>query len=226
MTARLRPLCCVVASLSFGIPVSSPCQARQTTPAVVLTGHDLTIEDLVRVARDHVLVQLAPGAMERVGRSHRLLLLAAKNGLPIYGLNRGVGIDRDKQVFRAGELDPSVRSASEAFNRNLLRSHSAAIGPDAPEDHVRAALLARLNTMLYGATGAEPAVAQMYAELLNRHIYPVLPSRGSLGEADIAILAHVGLAMIGEGDVMYQGQRMPARDALRQAGLAPLVPFA
>jgi histidine ammonia-lyase len=164
--------------------------------------------------------------MARVERSHRLLLLAAKNGQPIYGLNRGVGIDRDKQVFRAGALDPDVRRASERFNRDLLRSHSAAVGPDAPEEFVRAALLARLNTMLYGATGARPAVAQMYVDMLNRHIHPILPSRGSIGEADIGILAHVGLAMMGEGDVIVDGGRMNAGVALRQAGLAPLAPFA
>ena len=181
---------------------------------------------MARVARDNAEVRVDPAARTRVERSHRLLLLAAKQGLPIYGLNRGVGIDRDKVVFRAGELDPEVRQASEGFNRSLLYAHSAGIGPEAPEAHVRAAMLARLNAMLFGATGVQPAVVQMYVEFLNRRIHPVLPSRGSIGEADIDILAHVGLAMMGEGEVHYQGRRMTAREALGQAGLPPLVPVA
>ena len=86
-------------------------------------------------------------------------------------MNRGVGIDRDKVVFRAGELDPEVRQASERFNRSLLYAHSAGIGPEAPEAHVRAAMLARLNAMLFGATGVQPAVVQMYVEFLNRRIH-------------------------------------------------------
>ena len=203
--------------------------AAQNSPppnALLLNGHDLTVADVARVARDQVTVRADPAALVRVERSYRLLLLAAKQGLPIYGLNRGVGIDRDKTVFRAGELDPEVRKASERFNRTLLYAHSAGIGPEAPEAHVRAAMLARLNTMLYGATGAQPAVVRTYIDFLNRRIHPVLPARGSIGEADIDILAHVGLAMMGEGEVIYQGRRMPARDALQLAGIAPLVPVA
>jgi histidine ammonia-lyase len=191
-----------------------------------LTGRALTADDVVRVARGLSPVRADAAALERAARSHQLLLLAAERGFPIYGLNRGVGIDRDKEIFRAGELDPAARKASERFNHNLLLAHSAGIGPDAPAEHVRAALLARVNTMLYGATGAQPAVARMYLEFLNHQIHPVLPSRGSIGEGDIDILAHVGLAMMGEGNVVYQGRRVPAADALREAGLVPLVPFA
>jgi histidine ammonia-lyase len=218
-------------ALLFGLlsvcgPLAASAQSNDSRTAVVLTGHDLTVDEVVRVARGLASVRVDPSVMARVERSHRLLLLAAKNGQPIYGLNRGVGIDRDKQVFRAGALDPDVQRASERFNRDLIRSHSAAVGPDAPEEVVRAALLARLNTMLYGATGARPAVAEMYVEMLNRRIHPVLPSRGSIGEADIGTLAHVGLAMMGEGDVTFDGRRMNAGVAFRQAGITPLVPFA
>jgi histidine ammonia-lyase len=216
----------LVALLSVGVPVAASGQGSGMRTEVVLTGHDLSVDQVVSVARRLAPVRVDPAAMARVERAHRLLLLAAKNGQPIYGLNRGVGIDRDKQVFRAGALDPDVQRASERFNRDLLRSHSAAVGPDAPEEFVRAALLARLNTMLYGATGARPAVAEMYVQMLNRRIHPVLPSRGSIGEADIGILAHVGLAMMGEGDVTVDGRRMNAGAALRQAGLTPLAPFA
>jgi histidine ammonia-lyase len=226
MPSSLRFRSVAIAPLFLVPPIPLASQESQAVAPVVLTGRDLAVDDLVRVARGLAPVRPEAAALERVARAHHLLLLAAERGVPIYGLNRGVGIDRDKQIFRAGELDPAARRASERFNRNLLLAHSAGIGPDAPLEHVRAALLARVNTMLYGATGAQPAVAQMYLEFLNRRIHPVLPSRGSIGEADIDILAHVGLAMLGEGDVMYEGRRVRAGDALREAGLVPIAPFA
>jgi histidine ammonia-lyase len=221
----LRPILLCGLCLWLMVPsiVASP---NGNNEALLLTGHDLTAAGVVHVAREQLQVRVDPAALARVERSYRLLLLAARQGLPIYGLNRGVGIDRDKIVLRAGELDPEVRQASERFNRNLLYAHSAGIGPEAPEEHVRAAMLARLNTMLYGATAVQPAVVQTYLEFLNRRIHPVMPSRGSIGEADIDLLAHVGLAMMGEGEVVYQGRRMPAPEALRQAGVTPLVPVA
>jgi histidine ammonia-lyase len=208
------------------VAASGAAQTSEQGEPLVLTGRDLVVSDVVRVARDQLQVRADTAAIARVERSHRLLLLAAKQGLPIYGLNRGVGIDRDKIVFRAGELDPEIREASERFNRNLLYAHSAAVGPEAPDEYVRAAMLARLNAMLYGATGVQPVVVQTYIEFLNRRIHPVLPARGSIGEGDIDILAHIGLAMIGEGEVRYRNRRMPARNALSEAGVRPLVPVA
>jgi histidine ammonia-lyase len=208
------------------VAASGAAQTSEQGEPLVLTGRDLAVSDVVRVARDQLPVRADTAAIARVERSHRLLLLAAKQGLPIYGLNRGVGIDRDKIVFRAGELDPEIREASERFNRNLLYAHSAAVGPEAPDEYVRAAMLARLNAMLYGATGVQPVVVQTYIEFLNRRIHPVLPARGSIGEGDIDILAHIGLAMIGEGEVRYRNRRMPARNALSEAGVRPLVPVA
>jgi len=137
-------------------PIALASEVPLVVAPVVLTSRDLAVDDVVRVARGLAPVRAEAAAMERVARAHDLLLLAAERGLPIYGLNRGVGIDRDKQIFRAGELDPAARTASERFNRNLLLAHSAGIGPDAPVEHVRAALLARLNTMLYGRPARSP----------------------------------------------------------------------
>jgi histidine ammonia-lyase len=93
-------------------------------------------------------------------------------------------------------------------------------------------MLIRLNTMLLGRTGAQPRVAELYRDFLNKKIHPVLPTRASIGEADITILAHIGLAMIGEGYVVYAKTgsdvrtRMTAKEALADAGIDPLVPFA
>src|SRR5215467_9198068 len=108
MNQFARPSAHLIALLVLIVPATLPAQGADARTAVVLTGHDLTIDQVVRVARGLAPVRVDPTAMARVERSHRLLLLAAKSGQPIYGLNRGVGIDRDKQVFRAGELDPEA----------------------------------------------------------------------------------------------------------------------
>jgi histidine ammonia-lyase len=207
---------------------ADPCIAKssETQKTLILTGRDLSLEDVVRVAREQMPVQADTRAIERVARSHELLLLAAKRNLPIYGLNRGVGLNKDRKIFKRGEIDPEVRKISERFNKDLLHSHSAGVAPEAPEEAVRAALLVRLNTMLFGKTGVQLEVVQMYMKFLNLEIHPVLPSRGSVGEGDITILPHIGLAMMGEGEVVFKGTRMRASEALDKAGLRALVPFA
>ncbi|MEQ9370375.1 MAG: aromatic amino acid ammonia-lyase [Coleofasciculus chthonoplastes F3-SA18-01] len=201
-------------------------QRSENRSAVVLTGNDLTIDDVVGVARRGMSVQATPEALDRVRRSHQLLLLAASQDQPIYGLNRGVGLNKDRSIFEGDTLSAEARQASEQFNANLLRSHSAGMKPELSEEVVRAVMLARVNTMLLGRTGVSQEVVQMYLDLINRRIHPVVPSRGSVGQADITILPHIGLAMMGEGEVIFEQRRMEAREALAKAGLQPIRPYA
>lgn len=193
---------------------------------IILTGHDLTISDLVKVARKNVPVKIDENALKRIENSHRLLLLAAEKNMPVYGLNRGVGLNKDKTIFQGSVLTSEARLSSEQFNMRDLHATSAAVGSPAAPEVVRAAMLARLNTLLYGNAGVQPAVVNMFADFLNKGITPIFPSGGSMGEADITILAHIGLAMTGEGDVWFNHKRMSASDALKLAGLTPLRPYA
>ncbi len=199
-------------------------QQPEIATSLVLDGSSLTIPEIMSVARDNTKVVLDQAAMARVQQSFDLLLAAAEQDIPIYGLNRGVGENKDKTIF-TGALTPEVRQLSEEFNANNLRATSAGVGPEASEDLVRAAMLIRLNTILAGHSGARPEAAERYRDFLNLRIHPVMPTRASVGEADLTLMAHIGLAMIGEGDVIYAGRRIPASEALRDAGLAPLVPF-
>lgn len=197
---------------------------RSASEVIHLDGRSLTIPGIIDVARHSFQVTIEPSSMERVQQSFDLLLAAADQGIPVYGLNHGVGQNKDKTIF-SGNVDAEAREASEQFNANNLRATSAGVGPDVPEDVVRAAMVIRLNTILAGYSGARPQVAERYRDFLNQRIHPVMPSRASVGEADITILSHIGLAMMGEGEVIYAGQRMAADRALREAGLEPLVPF-
>ena len=197
---------------------------------IALTGKDLTPGQLVKASRPHTEVQIkvSDAAWERVELSHRILIKAAEACQPVYGLTTGVGANKDKSEMKCWPTpasDDAIR-ASKHFNQELLHAHSAGVGPEMPPDIVRAIMVVRLNTILDGGTGMRPVVARQYLEFLNRGIIPVIPSRGSVGEAGITLLSHIGLTMMGEWEVLYGGKRMPASDALRKAGLKPVDFFA
>ena len=193
---------------------------------IILNGHSLSIEQVLAVSKNQSTVTISPEAIERVTNSFKLLIKASDQGIPIYGVNRGVGLNKDKVIFKGSLLDSANRVASEKFNSANLHATSASFGELAPADIVRAALVIRLNTLLTGRSGARPELAKMYEHMINNDIVPLIPSKGSVGEADITILAHVGLAMMGEGEVLYKGKKISASRALKLTGAKPLVPFA
>lgn len=183
---------------------------------VRLTGSGLTLEQVALVARAGAFVEIAPAAEERIRRTRAMVLdMAQDRNMPrIYGFNTGVGMNKDWDISREGLA---------AFNAMLIRSHSAAAGPDLAEDEVRATLLVRLNCLLADGTGVSWELVERYRDFLNLRLHPVIPGRGSIGEADLVSLAHIGLAVMGEGDVTLQGERMSAREALSKVNLEPLV---
>lgn len=213
------------AAMLLAALLASAATAAPACDPVALDGRSLTLAQVESVARRGCGVTLADDAMLRAQRSYDLLLAYARLERPVYGLNRGVGLNKDQTIFEGSEISAEVRKLSEQFNRNLLRSHSAAYGAESPQDVTRAAMLIRLNTALFGGSGMQPAVLRQYAEFINRGITPVMFGEGSVGEADITILPQIGLAMTGEGEAYYGGRRLPAAEALRQAGLEPVRPF-
>ncbi|MGB3513309.1 MAG: aromatic amino acid ammonia-lyase, partial [Microcoleaceae cyanobacterium] len=193
---------------------------------ITLTGQNLTTADVVQVAKHGAKVTISNEALSRVQKSHEILLLAAQSGHQIYGLTAGVGLNKDQAfVDASGGLDEELIRVSKEFNRNLIYAHSAGAGPEMAQEVVRAIMVTRLNAILFGSTGAQLRVAELFRDFLNNDITPVIPSRGSVGEADITLLGHIGLAMIGEGDVYLRGQKVPASQALETFGLEPLDPF-
>lgn len=180
---------------------------------IELTGSSLTIADVANVALKGAQVVIAPAALAKVAESRAFVYKLVDGNVPVYGFNTGVGANKDTRV---------EAERYNQFNVNMVRSHCVAVGPEASPAEVRAMMVIRLNTLLLGHTGMSPGIAGMYRDLLNNQITPVVPERGSIGEADIACLSHIALAMIGEGDAYYQGKRLPAGAALAQAGLKPL----
>ncbi|MEK2605707.1 HAL/PAL/TAL family ammonia-lyase [Burkholderia arboris] len=192
---------------------------------VTLDGRSATPESIARIA-DGEAVSIAPSARQRVVAAHDVLLKAAAAGQQIYGLTVGVGLNKDREMVDAhGKLSQEVIDASTRFNIGLIHAHSGSVGPDMSVRVARAAMAARLNAMLDGGAGVQPAIVDAYAQFLNRGVTPAMPADGSIGEADITILSHVGLAMLGEGDVYYQGRKVAAADALKSAGIATIRPY-
>lgn len=192
---------------------------------VVLDGAHLTMEDAWKVAQGEADVAIAPEALDRVLKSHQLVMATASSGKPVYGLTVGVGLNKDRSLFKAnGELSDDVLKASREFNYNALRAHSAGVGEMMPAALVRLSMVVRLNTLLTGKSGAQVRVAELYRDLLNRHVTPLIPSEGSVGEADILLASHVGAVMIGEWRAEVNGKVVSGAEALKLAQITPLVP--
>lgn len=190
---------------------------------LLLDGGALDGATIAAVAAGERKVAIAPAAQARVAAGFDAVMAAARGGMQVYGLTTGVGWNKDHAALvRDGALDPDLLAASRRFNIGTLRAHAAGVGPWLPDAAVRAAMLLRLNLLLGGAGGVQPAVAAQYAAFLNAGLVPLVPARGSIGEADILQSSHIGLALAGEWQVRYRGEILPTADALRRTRLAPV----
>lgn len=179
-----------------------------------ISGEQLTVDDVVAVARRGVAVGLDPAALPRIERARAAVERLVAEGQIAYGITTGFGRFKDKLI-------PPAQSAQ--LQRNLVRSHAAGTGPELDEASVRAMLLVRANTLALGHSGVRPLIIQRLIDLLNRGVHPCIPSQGSLGASgDLAPLAHLTLVLIGEGEAICQGRRLPGGEALAQAGLEPV----
>ncbi len=179
-----------------------------------LTGHDLTIADVVGVARAGVAVGLDRGAEHRVSAAAKMVEEIAKRDDPVYGVNTGFG---DLSTVRIPAAD------LRTLQRNLVRSHAAGVGDPLPVDVVRAIMLLRANTLAAGRSGIRRETLDLLVDMIGRGVHPVVPMHGSVGASgDLAPLAHVALVLIGEGQAFHDGKRKPASDALEHAGLKPV----
>jgi histidine ammonia-lyase len=216
------------AAFTAGAPPArayTPITAAMNDRTVTLTGRNLSIDDVVAVARYGAQVELSPEARTREADNYGLLMEASAEGIPVYWFNRGVGQQRETVLFQGDPLSDKNRTLIEQVQSQRFREGAATgVGPEIDaEEIVRAMMVVRANAMVYNAPS--PQLAQMLLDLLNKRVTPVVQSRGSLGEADLAQLSNVGRTMVGVGNAYLAGERMPAAEALRRAGLSPLQPF-
>ena len=212
------------AQTDLGYHPIDPTDAGKT---VTLTGHDLTIDQVIEVARGGAQVQLSAEAKQRESDNYGLLLEAPAEGVSVYWFTRGAGAGREVRIFEGDPLSPENKAMLEKKMLAYFRRGAAnpLEGPEiADEALVRAVMVIRANAMTFNAPS--PPLARMLIDLLNKRVTPVMQSRGTVGEGDLSVLNNIGATMVGAGDAYYQGTRMPASDALKAAALAPLQPFA
>ena len=178
---------------------------------IVLDGSDLTIEKLVRIAREGEKVELAREALGRIRVCREMLEEKIRAREIMYGVNTGIGefsevVLNDEQV--------------QQFQRYLIYNHAAGIGDPAPLEHVRGAMAGRINVLAHGNSGCRPEIALTYVEMLNRGVTPVVCQKGSVGACgDLAPMAQLALLLMGEGEAYFEGQRLSGAEAMKRAGI-------
>ncbi|MGI9113432.1 MAG: histidine ammonia-lyase [Chthoniobacterales bacterium] len=179
-----------------------------------ISGRQISLAQLHAIATSDEPVTLREEARERIRRSRALIDNILQRGEVVYGISTGFGRFAD------------VRIAPDALRQlqlNLVRSHACGVGPPLSIPEVRAMILLRANVLALGFSGVRLEIVEFLCQLLNRHVHPLIPEKGSVGASgDLAPLAHLALAVIGEGECFFAGERVSSTDALSRAGIAPL----
>ena len=182
---------------------------------LVIDGGPLAIDALAEAARGRAGVTLGPRARAQLGASRAALEQAMARGEVLYGVNTGFGSLAQKRID-----DAQLREVQ----RNLILSHASGVGEPLAEEVVRAMMILLCASLARGLSGVRPEVCTQLIGLLAANVTPVVPSIGSVGASgDLAPLAHAALVLIGEGEATHDGRVVDGAEALRIAGLAPLV---
>ncbi len=180
----------------------------------IVNGQALTIAEVIAVARHYASVALGDESIQRIRTARALIDTIALEGRKVYGVTTGFGHLSKVRIAQNQLVD---------LQHNLLRSHAAGVGEPLSEEVTRAMMLLLAASLARGHSGVRPEIVQTLLALLNARIYPLVPSRGSVGASgDLAPLSHLGLILIGEGEAMHAGQQYNGMQALQLAGLTPL----
>lgn len=181
---------------------------------MLLSGKPLSLSEIAEVAYGSTPVSVDPAAEAGIHASRAVIERIVEQDAVVYGVSTGFGKLSEVHI---------PHSELRQLQLNLVRSHACGVGTPLSEPETRAMMLLRANVLTLGFSGIRLEVIQLLTEMLNRGVHPVVPEKGSVGASgDLAPLAHLAMGLIGEGDAIYQGQRIPAAEALRNAGLAPV----
>ncbi|MDP8229295.1 MAG: aromatic amino acid ammonia-lyase, partial [Candidatus Electryoneaceae bacterium] len=179
--------------------------------SLTLDGFHLTLDSVVNVARGNDKIEVHTDAWERIKKCRAFLQKNIDSGAIMYGVNTGIG-----------ELATVVLPPDQIkdFQRYLVYSHAAGYGDPIAEDSVRAAMLSRINVHCHGNSGMRPVVTQTLVDMVNKGVTPMVCKRGSVAACgDLSPMSQVALVLIGEGEAFYQGERLPAAEAMKRAGV-------
>jgi len=188
--------------------------AHELPASVTINGQALSSTQVLAVASNYMPVTLGSESVSRILAARAVIEKLADEGQTVYGVTTGFG-----QLSRVRIPHDQLTD----LQHNLLRSHAAGVGEPLSEEVTRAMMLLLAASLARGNSGVRTEVVQLLLDMLNARVYPVIPSRGSVGASgDLAPLAHLGLTLIGEGEAMLEGQRYTGAEVLQRAGLAPL----
>ncbi len=182
--------------------------------SVIINGQALSVGEVVAVARHFAQVTLGSESVTRISAARAVIDTIAAEERKVYGVTTGFGhLSRVRIQF----------DQLEELQHNLLRSHAAGVGESLSEEITRSVMLLLAASLARGNSGVRIEVVKLLLDMLNAKIYPIIPSRGSVGASgDLAPLAHLGLTLIGEGEAIYNGHRYSGAQALQEASLRPL----
>ncbi|SES14561.1 histidine ammonia-lyase [Salipaludibacillus aurantiacus] len=181
---------------------------------ITLTGETLDFTQMKRILYKKEQVAASEESMKKVRQSRRAVEKIVREGKTVYGITTGFGKFSDVFINK---------NDTEELQLNLVHSHACGIGAPFPELVSRAMVLLRANALLKGYSGVRPVVIERLIDLVNKEIHPVIPEKGSLGASgDLAPLSHLALVLLGEGEVFYKGERLPALDVLTKEEVFPI----
>ena len=183
--------------------------------AILIDGGSLTLQDIVKVARENYQVGLSKTAIENIKKSSDYVAALVKEEKVVYGVTTGFGKFADTSISK-GE--------AEDLQKNLIVSHSCGIGKPLPIETVRSIMLLRANALSKGFSGIRLETLQGLIDMLNKEVHPVIPEKGSIGSSgDLAPLSHMVLPLIGLGEACYKGEVLPGAEAMKRAGIKTVV---
>lgn len=178
---------------------------------IILNGNDLTLDDMVAVARDGVKVRLSEEAVKNVLDSRKIIDHIVENEKTVYGVTTGFGEFCNVTISKED---------CKSLQENLIRSHACGYGPKFPSDTVRAIMVARANALSKGYSGIRQETLNTLIDMINKGVHPSIPEKGSLGASgDLAPLAHMVLPMLGLGEAEYKGEILQGKEAMDRAGI-------
>lgn len=173
----------------------------------------LSLAELRQVARHHQTIELDDACKADINAAAATVMQVLEEGRTVYGINTGFGLLANTRI-EPGEL--------ETLQRSIVLSHAAGIGDFMGEDTVRLLMLLKINSLARGFSGIRLSVIEALIALYNAQVYPAIPEKGSVGASgDLAPLAHMSAVLLGEGEVLHQGERLGAKQGLTLAGLSP-----
>ena len=180
---------------------------------ITFTGAAPTVGDIAALARRSAHLAIARPVEEKILAARAVVDRHVASDVPVYGLTTGLGAGVDTRLATEDLV---------AFQMRVPQARAVGVGAALPREAVRAMMAVRIAGMAAGGSGVSLPVFSGLVAALNAGVHPVVPSLGSIGAADLAPLAHMGRALLGDGEAEFRGTVMPAADALREAGLAPL----